>query len=83
MALSQGITDLFERQGKICFGPKQFAAQLESSKDFAKQFNGTSRHTTDRPLSVIYRPGEAKNVRERVRLTTSWSKRTDWRPARA
>ncbi len=38
MPLSQGISDLFERQGKIIFGPKKYAAQLESSKDFAKQF---------------------------------------------
>ena len=43
MPLSQGISDLFRRQGKIIFGPKKFAAQLESSKEFAKQF--MNRHS--------------------------------------
>jgi phosphoribosylamine--glycine ligase len=36
--LSKGIVDAFEAQGLAIFGPTQYAAQLESSKDFAKQF---------------------------------------------
>lgn len=36
--LSKGIVDTFEAQGLAIFGPTQYAAQLESSKDFAKQF---------------------------------------------
>ncbi len=36
--LAAGITDLFETRGVRIFGPSQAAAQLESSKIFAKQF---------------------------------------------
>lgn len=34
--LSMGIADLFEENGLKVFGPRQKAAQVESSKDFAK-----------------------------------------------
>ena len=36
--LSQGIVDAFRAAGLRIFGPTQQAAQLESSKDFAKAF---------------------------------------------
>ena len=36
--LAAGIVDLFRTAGLKIFGPTQAAAQLESSKDFAKQF---------------------------------------------
>jgi len=36
--LAAGIVDLFRERGLKIFGPTQAAAQLESSKDFAKQF---------------------------------------------
>jgi phosphoribosylamine--glycine ligase len=36
--LSEGIVDLFRSKGLKIFGPTQAAAQLESSKDFAKSF---------------------------------------------
>ena len=36
--LAAGIVDLFRSRGLRIFGPTQKAAQLESSKDFAKQF---------------------------------------------
>ncbi len=36
--LSQGVVDLFRQHGLNIFGPSQAAAQLESSKDFAKAF---------------------------------------------
>jgi phosphoribosylamine--glycine ligase len=36
--LSQGAVDLFRQHGLKIFGPSQAAAQLESSKDFAKAF---------------------------------------------
>jgi len=36
--LSQGIVDVFRTAGLKIFGPTQRAAQLESSKDFAKNF---------------------------------------------
>ncbi len=37
-ALAAGIVDLFEKAGLSIFGPSQEAAQLESSKSFAKRF---------------------------------------------
>jgi phosphoribosylamine--glycine ligase len=36
--LAQGVVDTFRDQGLKIFGPTQAAAQLESSKDFAKSF---------------------------------------------
>jgi phosphoribosylamine--glycine ligase len=36
--LSEGIVDLFRSRGLKIFGPTRAAAQLESSKDFAKAF---------------------------------------------
>ncbi len=36
--LSQGVVDVFRAAGLKIFGPTQAAAQLESSKDFAKAF---------------------------------------------
>jgi phosphoribosylamine--glycine ligase len=38
LPLSQGIVDLFRSKNLNIFGPTQRAAQLESSKDFAKDF---------------------------------------------
>ncbi len=36
--LAQGITDVFEARGRRVFGPSAQAAQLEASKQFAKDF---------------------------------------------
>ena len=36
--LSKGIVDTFQAEGLKVFGPSKAAAQLESSKDFAKAF---------------------------------------------
>ena len=36
--LAQGVVDVFRGQGLQIFGPTRAAAQLESSKDFAKAF---------------------------------------------
>ncbi len=36
--LAAGVVDLFRQRGLRIFGPRQAAAQLESSKDFAKAF---------------------------------------------
>src|ERR1700681_1094864 len=38
--LADGVVDAFRRAGLKIFGPTQAAAQLESSKDFAKAFMG-------------------------------------------
>ncbi|HYN26973.1 MAG TPA: phosphoribosylamine--glycine ligase [Burkholderiales bacterium] len=61
--LSQGIVDAFRAAGLKIFGPTQQAAQLESSKDFAKSFmvaNGipTATHVTF---------SDAKEARDYVR----------------
>ncbi|MEP7154536.1 MAG: phosphoribosylamine--glycine ligase [Betaproteobacteria bacterium] len=49
--LAAGVVDAFQAAGQRIFGPTQRAAQLESSKDFAKQFMvrhkiPTSRYAT-------------------------------------
>lgn len=36
--LSEGIVDSLKSNGILCFGPDKYAAQLESSKSFAKDF---------------------------------------------
>lgn len=38
LPLSMGVVDLFRQKGLAIFGPTQAAAQLESSKGFAKEF---------------------------------------------
>src|SRR3972149_5241994 len=49
--LAAGIVDAFQEAGLKIFGPLRAAAQLEASKDFAKQFMGrhglpTAKHAT-------------------------------------
>jgi phosphoribosylamine--glycine ligase len=44
--LAEGVVDVFRRAGLKIFGPTQAAAQLESSKDFAKAFMGRHRIPT-------------------------------------
>jgi phosphoribosylamine--glycine ligase len=38
VALGAGITDAFQAANLLCLGPTQFAAQLETSKIFSKEF---------------------------------------------
>lgn len=38
LPLQLGIVDYFQEHGKLCFGPTQAAAQLETSKKFCKDF---------------------------------------------
>ena len=38
LPLALGVQDLFAARGRSLFGPSRFAAQLESSKAFAKHF---------------------------------------------
>jgi phosphoribosylamine---glycine ligase len=49
--LSLGVVDEFTRRGWRTFGPSQAAAQLESSKSFAKQF--MQRHRIPTPKYAI------------------------------
>ncbi len=37
VALAAGVVDAFEADGRLIFGPTQAAAQIESSKEFAKE----------------------------------------------
>ena len=58
--LAAGIRDFFDASGLPCFGPTQAAAQLESSKSFAKAFMArhgipTAQHRTFNELA----PAEA------------------------
>ena len=46
--LAAGVVDAFQATGLKIFGPSQRAAQLESSKDFAKQFMVRHRIPTSR-----------------------------------
>ncbi len=46
IALAAGIVDLFQRKGLRIFGPSKAAAQLESSKAFAKSFMAKHRIPT-------------------------------------
>ncbi|MDA1091717.1 MAG: phosphoribosylamine--glycine ligase [Acidobacteria bacterium] len=46
--LAQGVQDLFTASGRLLFGPSRVAAQLESSKAFAKQFMAAHRVPTAR-----------------------------------
>ena len=51
--LADGIVDAFRDAGLKIFGPTRAAAQLESSKDFAKPVHGASRDP-DRPLRELH-----------------------------
>lgn len=60
-ALAAGIVDAFEAEGLRAFGPRQQAAQLESSKIFAKEFmrrhgipTADSREFTDSREALLY-----------------------------
>jgi phosphoribosylamine---glycine ligase len=57
-ALAAGIVDLFEGAGLRIFGPSREAAQLESSKSFAKEFMVRHGIPTAR-FRVCASPGEA------------------------
>jgi phosphoribosylamine---glycine ligase len=59
--LSEGVVDAFQAAGLRVFGPTRAAAQLESSKDFAKQFmvrhkipTGEYRTFADGPSAHAY-----------------------------
>ncbi len=43
--LAAGIVDAFRAAGLKIFGPTKAAAQLESSKDFAKAFHGAPQYS--------------------------------------
>jgi phosphoribosylamine--glycine ligase len=58
--LSQGIVDAFRAAGLKIFGPTQAAAQLESSKDFAKAF--MARHGIPTAAYATFSDAEAAHA---------------------
>lgn len=59
--LTVGVVDEFRRRGVAIFGPTQAAAQLESSKSFAKAF--MTRHRIPTPLYVqVHSAAEVKEA---------------------
>ncbi len=66
--LSLGIVDEFEKEGMKIFGPSKYAAQLESSKVFAKEF--MQRHNI--PTSAFEKFGVSD--REKVLVYLAGSK---------
>lgn len=61
LPLSRGIADLFDRHERLLFGPSRKAAELESSKVFAKEFMSRHRVPTARYL-VAGSPAEAFGI---------------------
>ena len=59
--LMLGVVDEFRRRGYPVFGPTQAAAQLESSKSFAKAFMNRQRIPTARYV-VCHTPAEVKDA---------------------
>lgn len=55
--LAEGIVDQFQAEGLTIFGPTRYAAQLESSKAFARQF--LHRHGIPSPRFEIFDDYEA------------------------
>ena len=53
MPLTLGVVDEFQRRGWPAFGPTRAAAQLESSKSFAKQFMNSAGPS---PWLISFRP---------------------------
>ena len=58
LPLARGVGDLFEARGRRLFGPGRYAARLESSKAFAKEFMARHAVPTAR-FRVCRSPGEA------------------------
>jgi phosphoribosylamine--glycine ligase len=48
LPLTRGVADLFSARGRLLFGPSRLAAELESSKAFAKDFMARHRVPTAR-----------------------------------
>ena len=54
--LAAGVVDAFRDAGLKIFGPTKAAAQLESSKDFAKQFMQRQRKCSDLMILILKFP---------------------------
>ncbi len=80
--LAAGVVDAFRAAGLKIFGPTRAAAQLESSKDYAKAFMARHGMPTAEYRTFTRRRGRAR-VRRRVAARRSSSRPTASRPARA
>ncbi|MCZ7554904.1 MAG: phosphoribosylamine--glycine ligase [Bacteroidia bacterium] len=63
--LAEGIVDAFRAEGMRIFGPTAAAAQLETSKAFAKDF--MKRHRIPTAAYEVFRTGDEEAVREYLR----------------
>ena len=79
--LAAGIVDIFRAKGLRIFGPTQAAAQLESSKDFAKAF--MQRHGIPPPPTRPSTTPPPRMPTSTRRARRSSSRPTAWPPARA
>lgn len=63
--LAEGIVDRFREAGQRVFGPSQAAAQLETSKAFAKEF--MKRHRIPTAGYEVFQQGDEDRLREHLR----------------
>ena len=80
--LAAGIVDVFRARGLRIFGPTQAAAQLESSKDFAKRFMARHGIPTAK-FADLRRRRRRRTPTSMPRARRSSSRPTAWPPARA
>ena len=80
-ALAAGVVDLFQARGLRIFGPTRAAAQLESSKAFAKDF--MRRHGIPTAGYAVFTDAQAAHAHVEAAPSRSSSRPTAWRQARA
>ena len=81
LPLTLGVVDEFQRRGWPVFGPTRTAAQLESSKSFAKEFMQRHRIPTAH-YAICTQKGELKSALAHFH-TRSWSRPTGSQQAKA
>ncbi len=68
--LAAGVVNVFRARGLKIFGPTREAAQLESSKDFAKRFMARHKIPTASPISPPRMPtSKSRALQSSSRLT--------------
>lgn len=66
--LADGIVDAFDNEKTLVFGPKKIAAQLESSKDYAKQIMG--KYNIPTAKYKAFSKSEIENAHEYIKSHT-------------
>jgi len=74
--LADGIVDVFEGAGLLCFGPREAAAQIEASKAFAKDVMQAAGVPTARYF-VAQSNNEAQKILKSVPWDTGWVIKAD------